>query len=226
MAERKPASKAKPKPPAKTPAAGKRGARRQAAATSAKTQKANTTAKRAKDAGATGGRLTSAKAALRDSMIVARAAQKVPWGDIAREAGVSARQCQRIVKHAQQVPSPVEQTPMQLVEDLVRGFSRSIADYEGMAFAWADTNQSASLGAKKAADETRARLAALLETVGKLPDNLELFRSEAEMIRLAEQMGEYLLGVREGTHSPEDAIEFFRSLVVRHEQRQLTAGPR
>jgi hypothetical protein len=50
--------------------------------------------------------------------------------------------------------------------------------------------------------------------VGKLPSNLELFRSEMEMMRIAEQMGEVLAGVRDGEKSAEDAIEFFRELVT------------
>lgn len=231
MAARKQPAKASAKAPAKRAPAKRASARKPAgkggakqAAGRAVKARANAAAQRAKDTGATGKRLTGPKAALRDSMIIARAAQGVPWADIGKEAGISARSCQRVVENARGVRSPLEESPMALLESLTSGFLRSISDYEGMAFAWAETNQSASLGAKKAADETRMRLATLLADVGKLPSNLELFRSEMQMQLIAEQMGAYLLGVRDGSRSPEEAIEFFRGLVTGREQAQLGTG--
>lgn len=211
-------AKGKAKPPA-----GARGARQQARKTQASTtkRKADAAAKRAKDARATGKRLTSAQTVLRDSMIRARYAQKVPWAAIAREAGVTVRSCQRVVEAARAVPSPLDAHPMELLEELARGFERSIGDYEAMAFAWADSNQSASLGAKKAADETRARLATLMANVGKLPSNLELFRSEVEMQRIAEKMLEFMAAVAEGSRSPEEAMEYLHELVMERGRRML-----
>lgn len=204
------------KKPAKLPRA-----RAKATQQKAGKRKADAAAKRAAGAGATGKRLPSAKAALRNSMIVARAAQGVAWGEIAKEAGVSARTCQRIVEQARDVPSPLDATPMQLLEGFARGFERSIVDFETLAFAWADSNPSAALGAKKAADETRARLAALMTDVGKLPDNLELFRSEMEMQRIAEAMHEKLLTLARGEITVEEALHFYGDLLMRRDQRAL-----
>lgn len=206
--------------------AGERGARREQAAVADDAAKAaaDEAAARAKQAKATGRRLDGARMGLRNSMIIARNAQGVPWKDIAREAGISARAAQRVVEQAREARSPVDEAPMRLLEDLADGFRRSISDYEAMAHAWFETNQSAALGAKKAADDTRDRLANLLADVGKLPSNLELFRSEMEMQRIAEQMGETLIGLREGTITVDDAIEFFRDLVATREQAALPAG--
>lgn len=204
--------------------AGTRGSRRQADADATSgdaAAAADRAAARAERAAARGARLNSAQTKLRDAVIIARHAQRASWGDIAREVGISARQCQRVVEAAQAVPSPIEETPMALLETLARDFARSIATYESMAFAWADTNQAAALGARKAADDTRGRLAQLLQDVGKLPSNLELFRSEMEMMRIAEEMGNVLAGVRDGEKSPEEAIEFFRALIVNRGRAQL-----
>lgn len=211
---------------AKRPAAGKKPAAKaaRAAKTAAGKKRADAAAQRAKQAGATGKRPSAGKKALRDSMILARAEQGVPWAEIAKEAGIDKRSCQRVVEQLREVPSLLDERPMKLLEDLVRSLTRSIADYEGLAFEWADTNHTAALGAKKAADETRFRLAVLLENVGKLPDNVELYRTEEEMRQIAEQMAEQLTLARDGRVTVEDAIEYFRSLVVDQRRGQLEAS--
>lgn len=218
MTPRKPARKPAPKKkPAKASASrGGRAATKKVASAAAK-KKADAAAARVRAAGASGKRASGPMGGLRDSMIVARHAQGVPWASIAAEAGITVRQCQRVVEAQRAIRSPLEESPMELLEGLARGFARSIADFEAMAHGWAETNQSASLGAKKAADETRARLATLMADVGKLPSNLELFRSEMEMKRIAEAMKDYLVGVRDGDYTADQAIDFFRSLVTRHE---------
>lgn len=154
-------------------------------------------------------------------MIVARAAQGVPWEEIAREAGISIRSCQRAVETRKQMPTDLERAPMELVEEFTRDFRASIADYEAMAFAYSATNPTAALGAKKAADESRSRLINLLDNIGKLPDNFELFRSEVEMMLIAERMAEELRLLRDGHRSPQEVLDFFRSLVTRRQRRAL-----
>lgn len=207
------------------PKAGQRGARTQARQTRELTveERAEREAANAKRAAAKGARLNSAQTGLRNSLIIARAAQGMEWKDIAKEAGISARQCQRVAEAARSVDSPVDESPMQLLEGIASGFARSIGDYERMAFAWADTNQSAALGAKKAADETRARLASLMAEVGKLPSNLELFRSEMAMQRIAEQMVGMMRAVAAGEKTPDEAVAFFRELVGQRARAQLVA---
>lgn len=216
-AKRAPAAKAAAK---KRPAAGQRGAaanakaKRDAAAKRAKRSGVLAAEKRAADAGAKGARLPAAQMGLRNSLILARHEQGASWAEIATEAGVSARTAQRVVEHARALPSPVDARPMELLKALAAGYLRSIADYEGMAFAWQQSNQTAALGAKKAADETRARLAALMADVGKLPENLELFRSEMEMRRIAEEMVEVLEGVVSGERSAVEALAVFGQVLA------------
>jgi hypothetical protein len=53
-----------------------------------------------------------------------------------------------------------------------------------------------------------------LSDVGKLPDNLELFHAEAEMIRVAVLMEERMEAVVAGDCSAEDAARFFREIAT------------
>jgi hypothetical protein len=148
-------------------------------------------------------------------MIIARAAQGMPHAVIAAEAKVSVRQVERIVAGNRGVRSPLEDTPMELLDELAVGYRLAIGDFEAMALAWFDSNQSASLGAKKAADESRGRLAALLEVVGKLPEDMELFRSEAQMQRIAETMAQTMRAVADGEMEPAAAVDVFEGLIGR-----------
>lgn len=199
-----------------------RPARARARSTQAATKKkADAAAAKAKGAGATGPRLSAAKQALRDSMIVARAAQGMPYAVIAVEAGVGVRQVERVVAGRRGIRSPLEDSPMDLLDELAVGYRLSIGDFEAMALAWFESNQSASLGAKKAADETRARLAALLEVVGKLPEDLELFRSEVQMQRIAETMAQTMRAVADGGLEAAAAVEVFEELIGRRPGRVL-----
>lgn len=224
MTAKKPTAAA-PKKTAKAKAKTPRTSTRSKAATAAAVKKQADAAKRSvESAGAKGARLPSAKLQLRDSLIMARVAQGLTYAVIAAEAGVSVRTVERVVKTRRGVRSPLEDAPMALLEDLATGFRLSIGDFEAMALAWFDTNQTASLGAKKAADETRARLATLLADVGKLPTNLELFRSEMAMQRIAEQMVAMMRAVAAGEKDASEAVEFFRMLLAGTQRPALPSG--
>lgn len=211
MATRK--APAKKEPARKPPGGGAKSAKAKKPA--ARSKAATAAAAAAKAANARGKRLNASKAALRDSLIVARKAQDWPWEAIAAEAGITPRRCQQIVEEHRGIKSPLEELPMRLLEDLSMGLKLSIGDFEAMAAAHAEVNPAVALGAKKAANEARRDLLDLLQAVGKLPENLELFRTEAEMQRLAEQMVEKIEGVASGDVTPYEALMFFRGLVMR-----------
>lgn len=201
--------------PRKKPAVGTaRAARAKAKAAQAKAgkSKADRAAARAKAAGATGARLPAAKIALRDSMIIARAAQGMPYASIAAEAGVTTRTIERVVRTSRGIRSPLMDTPMELLDELAVGFRLSIGDYEAMASAFVEHNPAVALGAKKAADETRARLQVLMTDVGKLPKDLENFRGQAELERVAKAMAAMMRRVEAGDITVQEAIAFFGSL--------------
>lgn len=219
MAARK--TTAKKKAPVKKAASsarkrgGKRAARKKTKAVkggSSAKRAADAIAQEAKDQGATGGRLPSAKTQLRDSMIVARVAQGLSYAVVAEEAKVTKRTVERVVAAAR-LRSPLEEQPMRLLEELAVGLRLAIGDFEAMALAWFDSNQSAALGAKKASVEARAQLATLMADVGKLPSNLELFRTETALRRVAEEMLKTMRAVAAGEMDVSEAIDRFREML-------------
>lgn len=216
------AKKPDPEKPTKKARSPRRPSKRSKNSTAAATTKrANAAAAAAKKAGAKGSRLSAAKQQLRDSLIMARKAQGLSNRVIAAEAGVTERTVERILADRRGVGSPLDDAPGKLLDELATGFRLSIGDFEAMALAWFDSNQSAALGAKKAADETRARLATLMADVGKLPTNLELFRSEMQMQRIAEEMVNVMRAVAAGEKDASEAVDFFRGLVAER-SRELT----
>lgn len=225
----KPVAKRKPGVAKRKPAAKAKEERRPSARSKAKTapaakRKADKAAAAAKAAGATGSRLSAAKQQLRDSQIIARRAQGLSNAMIAAEVGITERSVERVLQTRRGVRSPLDDSPMQLLEELAVGFRLAIGDYQAMAVAWFDVNQAAALGALKAADETRVRLATMLADVGKLPTNLELFRSEMEMARIAAEMTRMMRAVAAGEIDASEAVEFYVSVTHQHEQKQLEAG--
>lgn len=176
--------------------------------------KANKAAKEAKKHGATGRHLGAVRQSLRDTMIVARVAQGVPYAAIAAEAQVSVRTVEEVVKRTRKIRSPLDRTPMELLEDLVRLFELDAADFEAMAALHMADQPNVAVRSKRAAVETRKAFAELLAHVGKLPTDLELFRSEMEMQQIGERMVEVMQAVVAGEKSAEDAYEFFRQIAL------------
>lgn len=175
------------KPAAKRPAARKGTAKKKAtdgkpgnvvgkAKRNSRTKKATASvaeraAKQAKAAGATkGGRLPSVQMQLRDRMIVSRAAQGWLNSMIAAEAKCSERTVERVLARSKELPSPLDENPLKLVRRLVTALDLDVADFEAMAFAYAQEHPSAAVGAKKAATERKVELLGILQTLGHVPD--------------------------------------------------------
>lgn len=171
-------------------------------------------AQRVKDENAAGKRKSSAKTQLRNSLIVARTAQGVTAEVVAAEVKVTRRTVERVLADHRSLRSPLEETPMKLLEDLATGYQLSIGDYEAMAMAYFDDHPTAALGAKKAADETRQRLVMLLSDLGKLPSDLASFRSEMEMERLGKEMNVMMRRLAAGEADVHEAVEFFRGMIA------------
>jgi len=217
-------ARAKTKATARAKAAEKAPGQKRKAAAAAREAK-----KRVDEADARGARLTAGKQALRDSLIVARRAQDWTWEMIAVEAGVSVRQAQKVFKDAKGLRSPLDDSPMKVLEDLATGFKLSIGDFEAMAFANAETNPSVALGAKRAADEARTRYMELQQRVGNLPRNLRVFRSEARLRSIATEMFDVLTELRAGKITADEAFEHFQEIAFgkpdeRAEPKGLPSG--
>ena len=158
---------------------------------------ADKAALRAKAAGATGPNGSAATRALRDSAIIARAACGVPAPQIAEEFEISARRVRAVLEQARKAPSPLDRTPMELVEELLAGHHRIYCDLVVFAAACRESNPPVALGALKAAGVALDRLQGLLELTGKLPD-LDRVRGETELYRLGELILERLANFEAG----------------------------
>lgn len=209
-AAKKVAKKAAPKKRVNV-AAAKR-ARKQP--TPAQSKAAAKAAQQAQDADAIGGKgLSAHQRQIRDTAVIARLATGVTQVMVAEEFKITERQVRRIETERAKMPSGLDERPMDILEGLMRAYRADIADFEAMAYLYRNSFPSAAVGAKKAARETRREYVEMLFALGKLPTNLELFKSEAAMMRYAEQMIDVLEALVRGDTSPEDALSFFRSLI-------------
>ena len=183
---------------------------------------------RAKQAGATGPRLTAAKQGLRDSMIVARRAQGCHLDAIAAEAGVNERTVRRVLAEREAVGEALlDRDPIDVTKQLVAQLEASAADFEAMASAYADTNPAAAIGAKKGADQAREKLLVLLQATGRMPRDLGGLGDLMTMRALAEEMVDAVRAFKRG-EADADHIEatFTRALGLgrpRSDQTQTAA---
>ena len=96
---------------------------------------------RAKQVRATGARLSAAKQALRDSLIVQRKAQNWPLEAIAAEAKVTVRTVSRVLEQREAVGEALlDRDPIDVVKQMAAQFEASIGDFEAMAYAYGETH--------------------------------------------------------------------------------------
>lgn len=133
-----------------------------------------------------GGRLRAAAKAMRDQLIVQRVAEHWSWAMIADEAGISARQCQRVAEDYRGMPSPLDIDATALIEELARGYRQSVGTFSALA-ATAD-NTAAAVGAVKGANDAREKLISLLQAIGHVPHDLGTLRVQRDVQQLALRM--------------------------------------
>lgn len=177
---------------------------------------AATAAKRAKASKATGSMRghRGAKRLLRDSAIVARVQAGVPTSTVAAEFEVTQRTVQRVVERFDAAPTLLDARPMEIIERMLRRWQRMIADFEGLAYRYADSNPTAALGAKKAAADAANELTRLLVQVGKMPENLEYFRTTAEVRHLMRGLMLRLDRLEDGEITGAEVADYVRDIVL------------
>lgn len=156
---------------------------------------------------AKGRRLTAAKKALRDALIVQRVAEGWSWAMIADEAGLKPRQCQRIAEEYREHGSPLDVAPTQLVEELARGYRQSVSTFTALAAA-AD-NTAAAVGAVKGANDAREKMVALLQAVGHVPHDLGTLKLQRDVQQVALRMFTAMEEFGRGELSREDVMAIF-----------------
>jgi AcrR family transcriptional regulator len=161
--------------------------------------KAKSVQERAAEKGASGPRLSAAKQALRDTLIVTRKAQDWPITAIATEAGVTERQVLRVLKDRQALGQALlDRDPIDVVKTMATQLQGSIGDFEAMAYAYGESHPSAAVGAKKGADQAREKLLVLLQATGRMPKELGGLGDLMAMRALAAEMVDAVRAFKRG----------------------------
>jgi hypothetical protein len=177
--------------PKKAPPAKKRGERREQARREVKGQK--------EPGGGTepstapkGARLTAAAQQVRDTLMIQRLAQGWDYHAIAAEAGISVSAAKRAIKARQEAaPLRLNADPVEVIERIFEGYQLSVGDLEAMAAEAQKKGQlSAAVGAKKAANEARDRMVAVLQATGRLPQELGALRHLIDLRAVAVRMND------------------------------------
>lgn len=163
---------------------------------------------------ATGRALTFAQRQLRDAAIVAALHAGHEVRQVAREFSLTARQIRNIEKSFKERPTPLDSAPMEIIERLLRTYESQISRFAAIANAQLETRPSIAVRALQGEADATERYANLLGDIGKLPDNLELFRSESEMRAVGERMVESLHELAAGDITIGDVIDRFESMLL------------
>lgn len=186
----KKAAKRSPKPPKKLPAHGTRTRYVNEKCRCPKCKKANRDyhaklqGRKTKKAAKVpkGPKLNSAERSVRDTLIVERRGQDWPWEAIAKEVGLTIKATKEAhERKLASLSSMIEMDAAKILERLMEGLQFSIGDLEQMAVAaLEERNVPAAVSAKKAANEAREKLQALMQTTGILPHDLGTIKHQIE----------------------------------------------
>jgi len=170
--------------------------------------------------------MTAARKTLRDAAIVALVHAGEPRKDVAKKYGLTPRTVERILTEYAQRPSAVGSLPMAILERAIRDYEAQMAMFRAVAEDTVDRAPAVCVGALKGYADAQERYLRLLTDVGKLPDNLELFRQEADMRRIAERTAEALAAAERGEVTVSEVIEVFeRAAAQRSMDRVWDAAP-
>lgn len=148
---------------------------------------------------------------MRDQAIVAAVHSGEKQGDVAKRYGLTRRQISTIMREFRTRPTAVDQRPMEILERAIRTLEQQMAAFAAMAEDTLDRAPAVAVASLKGFADATERYLRLLASVGKLPSNLELFRQESEIVRLAVQMADELQAVQAGERTIDAAIERFQA---------------
>lgn len=152
---------------------------------------------RAESAGAVGpgtrGTLTRAQLVTRDVGIIAALHAGIPVREIAKDYKITARSVQRIRERFELAPTELDVAPLEVLHEMLRDYALQILQFSRLAEDTIDRAPAVAVAAMRSAAEMRERRLVLLQSVGQLPRDLKLFRSEQEMRNAGRRLQELLL---------------------------------
>lgn len=141
------------------------------------------------------------------------------WEQIAAKHDISARMCRYIYRDWMANAAPTLQAdPVQVVDDLLRGFLTDLWEFTEVAdAAWQRNQYAVVVGAVRSRMDARSKAVELLQATGRLPRDLGRLRVEIDMRFVIEQ----IIDVFDEFKVPEGARE---ALVERLERPALVSG--
>lgn len=178
------------KKPAKKPAAKPAKKTRPKPTGDGRVNRRSTAKKGAKRTAPRGARLPAAAIVLRDDLMMSRRASGWTWEMVAEESGISVDAARKAVDRRRlAAPMKLSHDPVKLVEAAMEGYVASIASFETLALQAAkDTNWAAAVGAKKGSNDARAKILALLQATGRLPQEMGVLRHLIDLRAIAVRM--------------------------------------
>jgi hypothetical protein len=156
--------------------------------------------------------LTPAQQVLRNAAIVAAVHGGATAKEVGRRYKITARSVERIVAAFRERPTALDDRPVEIIERLLREYEQQMEGFAVVAEQVVDSWPAVTVGALKAKADSLERYTMLLRSVGKLPENLELFRTETEMRRFVALMLTKMRQVEDGEITTADAVAFFKEL--------------
>jgi len=123
----------------------------------------------------------------RNTEIVQARIRGLPWTTIANTYGVSARQCQQILRDYRGTnPTLRTHDPLEIVDDILEGLGGAIEELAIISHTTAsDQIRVSAINAKLAAQK---QIVAILQTVGVLPNDLGSLRMEVDARMTADRV--------------------------------------
>lgn len=173
-------------------------------------------------------RLTAVAKVTRDAAIMAALHASEDVKVVAARYSITPRQVQRIYAEFKMRRSTLDARPMQIIERAIATYEQQMEVALALAAATADEQPNIAIAAVKTHTTLLERYLQLLSDVGKLPDNLEVFRMESEMLRIGQTMVDKLHELEQGLITASELRDFWEGLLgllgPREEMLELGRG--
>jgi hypothetical protein len=154
---------------------------------------------------------------LRDAAIVAACHAGENVKDIATAYELTPRQVRRIFDAFKMRPSGLDHEPMEIIGKAIRLYEQQMASFAAVAENTIDRQPAVAVAALKGHADTLERYLSLLSDVGKLPENLEMFRQESEMLQIGRAMVEMSQKLAAGEISGVEVEDKLAALLYRRQ---------
>lgn len=142
--------------------------------------------------------MSAAERGIRDAAIMAQLHAGDEVKAIAKDHGLTAGQVRKIAAVFELRRTAREDAPLEIIDRVLRTYEEQMKNFALVALQNLEKMPAVALGALKAKADALERYTMLLADIGKLPERLELFRQEAEIVRAGRRLFELQQEVLDG----------------------------